>query len=53
MPLVPSDPYRHLSNLKREFDHFFSDFPISFENEQQLGGIQVGVHETDSEVVVP
>ncbi|MFD1708156.1 Hsp20/alpha crystallin family protein [Siminovitchia sediminis] len=51
MALVPYDPFRQLSNMRREFDRFFSDFPISFDNEQGLGSIRVDVHETENEVV--
>lgn len=51
MALVPYDPFRQLSNVRREFDRIFSDFPINFDHEQGLGGIRVDVHETDNEVV--
>ncbi|RID81925.1 Hsp20/alpha crystallin family protein [Peribacillus asahii] len=51
MTLVPYDPFRQLSNMSREFDRFFSDFPIRFDHEQGLGSIRVDVHETENEVV--
>lgn len=51
MSLVPYDPFRQLSNMKREFDRFFSELPISFDNEHGIGGIRVDVHETENEVV--
>ncbi|MDG4657946.1 Hsp20/alpha crystallin family protein [Ectobacillus antri] len=51
MALLPYDSFRQLSNMRREFDRIFSDFPISFENEQVLGSIRVDVHETANEVV--
>ncbi|WP_453820258.1 Hsp20/alpha crystallin family protein, partial [Streptomyces sp. NPDC055185] len=49
--LVPYDPFRQLSNMRREFDRFFSELPISFDNEHGIGGIRVDVHETENEVV--
>lgn len=51
MPLVPYDPFRQLSNMRKEFDHFFSDFPSIFGSEHNWGGIRVDVHETENEVV--
>jgi HSP20 family protein len=51
MALIPYEPFRQLSNMKREFDRIFSDFPISFENEHVLGSVRVDVHETENEVV--
>jgi len=51
MSLVPYDPFRQLSNMRREFDRFFSELPISFDNEHGIGGIRVDVHETENEVV--
>lgn len=47
MARVPNEPFRHLSNIRKEFDRLLSDFPSAFEN----GGIRVDVHETDTEVV--
>ncbi|MEG6616118.1 Hsp20/alpha crystallin family protein [Peptococcaceae bacterium 1198_IL3148] len=47
MALVPYEPLRHLSNIRREFDRLLSDFPSAFEN----SSIRVDVHETDTEVV--
>ncbi|WP_324618524.1 Hsp20/alpha crystallin family protein [Bacillus subtilis] len=41
MSLVPYDPFRQLSNMRREFDRFFSELPISFDNEHGIGGIRV------------
>ncbi|MCM3571396.1 Hsp20/alpha crystallin family protein [Neobacillus mesonae] len=51
MTLVPNEPFRQLANLRKDFDRVFSDFPFSFENERNMGGIRVDVHETDNEVV--
>ncbi|MFC7394623.1 Hsp20/alpha crystallin family protein [Scopulibacillus cellulosilyticus] len=51
MALVPYDPFRNLDNMRREFDHFFGHFPSIFENENNLSGIRVDVHETANEVV--
>lgn len=51
MSLVPYDPFRQLSNMRKEFDRFFTDLPFAFESEQRLGGIRIDVHETENEVV--
>ncbi|MEK5389003.1 Hsp20/alpha crystallin family protein [Margalitia sp. FSL K6-0131] len=51
MDLTPYDPFRHLSNMRKDFDRLFSDFPMNFDREPNLGRIRVDVHETDSEVV--
>lgn len=51
MSLVPYDPFRQLSNMRREYDRFFSELPISFDNEHGIGGIRVDVHETENEIV--
>ncbi len=51
MSLIPYDPFRQLSNMRKELDRFFTDSPFVFETEQRLGGIRVDVHETENEVV--
>lgn len=51
MALVPYDPFRSLSNMKKEFERFFSDFPYALENDFGFGGIRVDVYETENEVV--
>ncbi|MGC4378399.1 Hsp20/alpha crystallin family protein [Fictibacillus sp. Mic-4] len=51
MALVPYDPFRQLANMRKEFNHIFSDFPSLFETEHHVGGIRVDVHETANEVV--
>ncbi|GGB38710.1 Hsp20 family protein [Virgibacillus dakarensis] len=51
MALVPYDPFRQLANIRKEFDHFFSDFPSTFGSEYNLGSIRVDVHETENEVI--
>lgn len=51
MALVPYDPFRQLANMRRDFDRFFTDLPFSFNNEHQLGGIRVDVHETENEII--
>src|SRR5690625_1419992 len=51
MSLVPYDPFRQLNNLRKEFDHFFSDFPSVFLSEQNLGSIRVDVHEKENEII--
>ncbi|WP_053360759.1 Hsp20/alpha crystallin family protein [Bacillus sp. FJAT-27251] len=51
MSMPPFDPFRQLSNIRKEFDRFLSDFPETLQNELNLGGIRVDVHETENEVV--
>lgn len=53
MPLVPYEPFRHLENLRREWDQFFSrDWPmLSSHLTQGFGRISVDVYETEHEVV--
>lgn len=51
MALGPYEPLRQLSNIRREFDRFFSDLPIAFDHEHSFGGIRTDIHETDCEVV--
>ncbi|GGH84593.1 HSP20 family protein [Pullulanibacillus pueri] len=51
MALVPYDPFRQMSNMRRQFDRFFSDLPMTMENDYGLGNIRVDVHETENEVV--
>lgn len=51
MSLVPYDPFRQLENIRKEFDHFFSDFPSLLSSEQNLGSIRVDIHESENEIV--
>lgn len=51
MAFVPYDPFRQLANIRKEFDHLFSDFPATVGNDYNLGSIRVDVHETANEVI--
>ncbi|MGN7233747.1 Hsp20/alpha crystallin family protein [Priestia megaterium] len=51
MALVPYDPFRQLSNMRKDFERFFSDFPSPLGTDTNLGDIRVDVHETENEVV--
>ncbi|WP_100330007.1 Hsp20/alpha crystallin family protein [Bacillus xiapuensis] len=51
MALIPSDPFRHLANMRKELEGFFSEFPSNFGTESNMGGIRVDVYERDNEVV--
>lgn len=51
MSLNPYDPFRHLSNIRSDFEQFFPNFPSAFGNDFSVGGIRVDVHETANEVV--
>jgi len=53
MSLIPYEPFRHLENIRKELDHFFtSDFP-SFRTGigHHFGTPSIDIHETESEVV--
>lgn len=53
MPMVPYEPFRHLENLRREWDRYFTnDFPaLSSGSGQQFGTPSVDLHETENEIV--
>lgn len=52
MAMVPYEPFRQLADIRRNFEHLFSEFPFSYEHENgSLGNIRVDVHETANEVV--
>ncbi|WP_203363645.1 Hsp20/alpha crystallin family protein [Bacillus sp. REN10] len=52
MALFPYDPFRQISNMRRDFDRVFSEFPFAFENDaRHFGNIRVDVHETDNAVI--
>ncbi|MGN7943047.1 Hsp20/alpha crystallin family protein [Virgibacillus sp. 6R] len=51
MSLHPYVPLHRFANLRKDFDHFFQDFPSIIGDEQSFGGIKVDVHETETEVV--
>ncbi len=51
MSLVPYEPLRHLENMRREIDRFFTnDFSV-FKTGSHFGNLSVDVYETESEVV--
>ncbi|MED4770813.1 Hsp20/alpha crystallin family protein, partial [Cytobacillus firmus] len=33
MALIPYDPFRQLTNIRRDFDRLFNDFPFHLDNE--------------------
>ncbi|NWL86784.1 MULTISPECIES: Hsp20/alpha crystallin family protein [unclassified Paenibacillus] len=52
MPLVPYEPFRHLDNIRREMDQFFThDFPSMKGMPQHFGQMNVDVYENDDEVI--
>lgn len=51
MSLIPYEPFRHLENMKRDFERLFNEAPITFGNSHHIGNIRADVHETDSEVI--
>lgn len=50
MALIPYEPFRQLANMRREFDRFFTDFPV-FGGDHQFGGIRIDIHETEQDIV--
>lgn len=55
MSLLPDDPFKQLSNVRKEFDRMFSAFPFDlnfFDNMfGHFGGMKVDVYETATEVI--
>ena len=55
MSLLPEDSFRHLSNVRKEFDRMFSAFPFDlsfFDNMLgNFGSMNIDVHETATEVI--
>lgn len=53
MSLIPYEPFRHLDNIRREFDRFFTTgFPaIRTDFGQNYGNPSIDVYETEKEVV--
>lgn len=53
MPLVPYEPFRHLDNIRREFDNFFATGLPAFRTGfgQNFGNPSIDVYETEKEVV--
>ncbi len=53
MPLIPYEPFRHLDNIRREFDRFFTtDMPAIRTNfGQNFGNPSVDIYETENEVI--
>jgi HSP20 family protein len=54
MSLIPYEPFRHLENMRRELDRFFTtDFPtLRTGLGQDFGSPNIDIHETEKEVVV-
>ncbi|MBO8171432.1 MAG: Hsp20/alpha crystallin family protein [Bacillaceae bacterium] len=52
MALIPYEPFRHLDNMRRELDRFFTTgFPFNPGTETEMGMPRIDVHETENEVV--
>ena len=55
MSLLPDDPFKHLANIRKDFDRMFSAFPFDmnfFDNMlSNFGNMKVDVYETDTEVI--
>ncbi|GAB6159130.1 Hsp20/alpha crystallin family protein [Desulfotomaculum varum] len=53
MSLIPYEPFRHLENIRREFDRFFSHEIPALRNNIGLGfgNPRIDIYETDHEVV--
>jgi len=52
MSLIPYEPFRHLENMRRELDRFFTgDFPTFREFGRNFGAPSIDVYETEKEIV--
>ncbi|GBF11506.1 Hsp20/alpha crystallin family protein [Tepidibacillus infernus] len=52
MSLIPYEPFRHLENVRRELDRFFTtDFPTFWTSSQDFGTPRIDIHETENEIV--
>ena len=55
MSLLPEDSFKHLSNVRKDFERMFSAFPFDFSFFDNLlgnfGSMKVDVHETATEVI--
>jgi len=53
MSLIPYEPFRHLENIRREFDRFFTTGVPTFRTGfgQNFGNPSMDVYETENEVV--
>ena len=55
MSFLPDDSFKQLSNVRKEFDRMFSDFPFDlsfFDNMVgNFGGMKIDVQETATEVI--
>lgn len=51
MPLVPYEPFRHLDNMRRELDRFFTNDFSFFKTGPNFGNLSADVYETENEVV--
>ncbi len=51
MPLIPYEPFRHLDNMREEWDRFFTSDWFPFRAGQGMGRISIDLYETENEVV--
>ncbi|WP_066640307.1 Hsp20/alpha crystallin family protein [Desulfolucanica intricata] len=52
MALIPYEPFRHLDNMRRELDRFFTnDFPAIRSFGQNFSAPSIDVYETENEIV--
>lgn len=51
MALLPYDPFRQLSTLRKDFENFFTDFPASFSFDRMFPNIKIDIMETENEIV--
>lgn len=51
--LIPYEPFRHLNNIRREFDRFFThDFPVLRSGiGENFGNPSIDIYQTENEVV--
>ena len=51
MALVRYDPFRHLNNIRRDFDSFFSNLSDNQGFEQSVDSMKVDLKKTENEVI--
>lgn len=51
MALLPYDPFRQLSTIRKDFENFITDFPANFGFDRMFPNIKIDVMETENEIV--
>lgn len=51
MALIPYEPFRHLDNMRKEMDRFFTNNGFLGSHDHEFGLPRMDVHETENEVI--